>query len=130
MTPELYYLALVAAFTASLWIPYILNELMQNRLTDAVGYPDSPLKFSPWAERLKKAHYNAIENLAPFGAVVLVANAIGVSNEATAGAAMVFFWARVVHALCYTFAIPWLRTIAFVVGWGAIICIAWHVLMM
>ena len=98
MTPELHYLALAATFTALLWIPYILNLISRNKLSDAVGYPAAPLPMSPWAERLKKAHYNAIENLAPFAAIVLVAHAAGVNNAATAAAAAAFFWARVVHA--------------------------------
>ena len=51
-------------------------------------------------------------------ALVLVANAAGVSNETTVLACNVYFWARVVHFLSYTFAIPWVRTLAFVVGWG------------
>jgi len=127
MTPELKYLALVSIFTALMWIPYIINELLQNRITDAVGYPET-LVLSPWAQRLKKAHYNAIENLAPFAALVLVANAMELSNAATLSAAITFFWARVAHAVCYAFAIPWLRTVAFAVGWGAIVCIAWQVL--
>lgn len=130
MTPELHYLALAATFTALLWIPYILNLIGRNKLSDAVGYPAAPLSMSPWADRLKKAHYNAIENLAPFAAIVLVAHAAGVNNAATAAAAAAFFWARVVHAVVYTLGIPWLRTLSFAVAWGAIICIAWHVLVM
>ncbi len=129
MTTELCYLALSATVAALLWVPYILNELSQNKITDAVGYPDTPLVFSPWAARLKKAHYNAIENLAPFAALVLVAHVAGVSNEATAVSAATFFWARLVHAGAYTFAIPWLRTLAFAVAWAAMMCIAWQVLM-
>jgi len=128
MTPELHYLAMIAVFTALLWIPYILNALSINRLSDAVGYPATPLVLAPWAERLKKAHYNAVENLVVFAALVLVANASGVSNEATTGASAAYFWARIVHPIAYTFAIPWLRTLSFAVAWGAIICIGWHVL--
>ena len=128
MSTELHYLALTALFTALLWIPYILNVIGRNRLSDAVGYPSAPLAMSPWAERLKKAHYNAIENLVPFAALVLVAHATGTTNDATAGAAAVYFWARIVHAVVYALGIPWLRTAAFAVAWGAIICIAWHVL--
>jgi uncharacterized MAPEG superfamily protein len=130
MTPELKYLALTATFTALMWIPYILDVVTRNRIADAVGYPANPLDRSPWAERLKKAHYNSIENLVPFAAVALVAHAVGASNAATAAAAAAFFWARVAHAVCYTLAIPWLRTLTFAVAWGGTMCIAWHVLMM
>jgi uncharacterized MAPEG superfamily protein len=129
MTPELKYLAMISVFTALMWVPYVLNVILSNKMTDAVGYPSTPLALAPWAERLKKAHYNAIENLVPFAALVLVAHAIGVGNEATAAAAAAYFWARIVHALCFTFAIPWLRTLSFAVAWLGMLCIAWHVLM-
>jgi len=130
MTPELKYLVLIATFTALMWVPYILDVIFSNKLSDAVGYPSSPLVRSPWAERLKKAHYNAIENLVPFAAIVLVAHAAGVSNSATAAGAAAYFWARIAYAVSYTLAIPWLRTLTFAVAWGGMLCIAWHVLMM
>jgi len=120
---------MIATFTALLWIPYILNVLASNKLGDAVGYPSTPLALSPWAERLKKAHYNAIENLAVFATLVLVAHALEISNAATASASAAYFWARIVHPIAYTFAIPWIRTLSFAVAWGGIICIAWQVLM-
>ena len=126
MTTELYYLTTAAILTAFLWVPYILNVIAKNSVSDAVGYGD--LEMSPWAARLKKAHYNAVENLAPFAAVILVAHAMSVSGEATAMSAAVFFWSRVVHAVAYTFAIPWVRTLAFIAAWAAIMCIAWQIL--
>ena len=128
MTPELKYLALISTITAFMWVPYVLNILTRNSISDAVGYPDAPLAMAPWAERLKKAHYNAIENLVVFAALVLVANAMDISNNATSSAAMAYFWARIVHAAAYTAGIPWLRTLAFAVAWGGILCIAWQVL--
>jgi uncharacterized MAPEG superfamily protein len=129
MSTELYYLALVATFTGLLWVPYILNEIMVRGLVDAVGYPENPKPLAPWARRMKAAHYNAIENLAVFAALVLTAHAAGISNQAIAESACVYFWARVVHAAAYTFAIPWVRTGAFAVGVGSQLCIAWHILM-
>jgi uncharacterized MAPEG superfamily protein len=128
MTPELKYLAMISVFTSLMWMPYILNVIGRNKLSDAVGYPDSPLAMAPWAERLKKAHYNAVENLVVFAALVLIANALDISNNATISAAAAYFWARLVHAGAYTLGLPWVRTLAFAVAWGGIICIAWQVL--
>ncbi len=116
MNTELTYLAWVAALTAVSWVPYILNTIAVRGIGDAVGYPDAPKPLAPWAERMKKAHYNSVENLVVFAALVLIANAAGVSNDTTVLAAQVYFWARVVHLLAYTFAIPWVRTLAFAVG--------------
>lgn len=127
MTPELKYLTWSAVLTALLWIPYILNAIVRNGLTTAVAYPPA-LAMSPWAERLKKAHYNAVENLVVFASLVLVANALDISNNATTAAAAAYFWARLVHPVAYTLAIPWVRTLAFAVAWGGILCIAWQVI--
>ena len=129
MTPEITYLAWISVITALLWIPYILDVIMQNGLTAAVGYPSDPLKMSPWANRMKKAHLNAVENLVVFAVVVLIANAVDISNNATMSAAATYFWARLVHILAYTFGVPWLRTVSFVVAWGGILCIGWQILM-
>ena len=125
MTTELYYLTAAAVLTAILWVPYILDVILRNPIGDAVGYGE--LNRSAWGERMRRAHYNAVENLAPFAAVVLVANAAGISDAATTMSAAVFFWARGVHAISYTFAIPWIRTLSFVAAWGAILCFAWQI---
>jgi len=129
MKIELWYLVWVTVFTGLLWVPYILDRVLVRGLIDAVGYPDNPKPQSRWAVRLMRAHENAVENLVVFAALVLAAHALGVSNNAIAMAAMVYFWARVVHAVVYTFGIPWLRTISFTVGWICQAVIAWQILM-
>jgi len=116
MTAELYYLTWVALITAVMWVPYILNMIMVRGIVDAVGYPTDPKPLAAWASRAKAAHYNAVENLAVFAALVLVVQAIGANNGVTAAACAVYFWARVVHYIVYTFGIPWVRTLAFAVG--------------
>ena len=128
MKTELLYLALVTVFTALLWLPYILDRIAVRGLQDAVGYPDNPRPQSPWAQRLMKAHTNAVENLVIFATLVLCASALGISGSTIAMAAVVYFWARVVHALAYTFAVPWVRTLAFGVGFFAQMTVAWLIL--
>jgi uncharacterized MAPEG superfamily protein len=128
MKPELFYLALVTALTGLLWVPYILDRLAVRGLMDAVGYPENPKPQSPWAQRLMKAHANAVENLAVFAPLVLLAQVTGVASAAVGTAAMVYFWARVAHALAYTFAVPWVRTLSFAVGFFAQAVIAWVLL--
>ena len=129
MKTELFYLTLVTAFTGLLWLPYILDRIAVRGIIDAVGYPENPKPQSAWARRLMKAHANAVENLAIFATLVLAAHALGVSNAAIATASMVYFWARVVHAAAYTFAVPWVRTLAFAAGFFAQAAIAWQLLM-
>lgn len=129
MSKEVMYLAWVSLFTALMWIPYILNTIAVRGIAGAVGYSENPRPLAPWARRMKAAHYNAIENLAVFAALVLVAHAAGVTSLAIGAAAAAYFWARVAHFVVYTFGIPWLRTLAFAVGFGAQLCIAWHILL-
>lgn len=129
MKTEILYLVYAVALTGLLWVPYILDRIAVGGLMDAVGYPENPKPQSPWARRLMKAHGNAVENLVVFAALVLAAHAAGVSNGVVAGAAIVYFWARLVHVLAYTFAVPWVRTLAFAVAFFAQAAIAWQILM-
>jgi uncharacterized MAPEG superfamily protein len=128
MKAELMYLVWITTLTALMWIPYILDRLLVWGLMDTVGYPDNPKPQSPWARRMKAAHGNAVENLVVFAALVLAAQAAGISNNATVMACAVYFWARVVHFLAYTFRVPWVRTLAFTVGFLAQIALAWQIL--
>lgn len=119
MKPELTYLALVTALTGLMWIPYVLNRIAVWGVPDTVGYPQTPTPQAAWALRMKAAHANAVENLVVFAALVLVASIAGISNGATMFAAALYFWSRLVHVIAYTFAVPWVRTLAFAGGFVA-----------
>lgn len=128
MKTEIFYLALVTAFTGLLWVPYILDRVMVSGLMEAVGYPENPKPQSLWAQRLKKAHANAVENLVVFATLVLVAQVAGVTAPALGLAALIYFWARVVHAVSYMLGIPWVRTLSFTAGFIAQAMVAWQIL--
>lgn len=128
MTSELMSLTWVTTLTAVMWMPYILNMIAVRGLVDAVGYPDDPKPLSAWAAKMRAAHANAVENLVVFAALVLIANAAGVSNSTTVLACQLYFWARLVHLLSYTFAIPWVRTVSFVAGFACQIAIVLQLL--
>ncbi len=128
MKPELTYLVWVTVLTALIWIPYVLDRIAVWGIADTVGYPENPKLQSPWARRMKAAHANAVENLVIFAALVLAAQAAGVSNGTTVLACTLYFWARVVHVLAYTFALPWIRTLAFAVGFFCQLALAWQLL--
>ncbi len=129
MSVELTYLTFVALLTALIWVPYILNAITVRGLTEAVGYPEIPKPLAPWAARMKAAHYNAVENLVVFAPLVLVVSFTEGNNDATAMACVIYFWARLVHVVSYTFAIPWVRTLAFAVGFFCQVTLAWQILM-
>jgi uncharacterized MAPEG superfamily protein len=121
-------LAWVTMLTAVLWMPYILNMISVRGLLQAVGYPENPQPLAGWAARMKAAHVNAVENLVVFAALMLIANVAGISNSTTVLACEVYFWARLVHVVSYTFAIPWVRTFAFVAGFACQVAIALQLL--
>ena len=124
MTIELTYLVWVSLLTSIIWVPYLVDRVLVWGLVDAVGYPANPKQQSPWATRLKQAHGNAVENLVVFAALVLALNAANISNETTVMTCAVYFWARVVHLAAYTFRVAWIRTLAFVTGFGSQVVLA------
>ncbi|MEO8159077.1 MAG: MAPEG family protein [Betaproteobacteria bacterium] len=128
MKTELTSLVWVTVLTGVIWIPYIMDRVMTWGLMDTVGYPVNPNPQSLWAARMIKAHQNAVENLVVFATLVLSAHALGVSNDVTVSACCVYLWARVVHLAAYTLRIPWVRTLAFAVGFGSQMTLAWQIL--
>ena len=85
---------------------------------------------SDWVNRANRAHLDAVESFAPFAAVVLIANATGVSNAVTESCAAVYFYARVAHAVIHIsgFGLLMARTVAFTVAWVAFVVFAGAVL--
>ncbi len=120
MTRELFWLTLTVVLTGILWVPYILDRCKVRGLTGAMANPsrnDKPQ--DDWANRLMFAHDNAVENLIVFAPLVLILNAVDYSSWWTVFACAVYFWARLAHAIVYTFGVPVLRTAAFAVGFLA-----------
>ena len=124
MKLELFYLALAAMLTGLFWIPYVLDRIVVGGLMDAMAYPEHPKPLAPWAQRMKLAHTNAVENLVVFATLVLAADAMGIQSTTVAVAAMVYFWSRLVHGLAYTLKVPVIRTLAFFGGFIAQVMVA------
>ena len=119
ISPELTYTGLSAALTGVLWIPIIVNRLREMGAWKALKNPEPDVRpEADWAYRLASAHRNAIENLAVFAPLAISVHVLGIGSGATAIGAALFFWSRLAHALIYTFGVPLLRTLAFVVGFG------------
>ena len=129
LSPELLYTALTALFTGVLWIPIVLNRLLEHGLWPALQnpQPDARAK-AAWAYRLANAHRNAIENLVVFAPLAIAVHMLGLGTASTATAAALFFFSRVAHAVIYAAGIPVLRTIAFALGFGCQVYLAARVL--
>ncbi len=128
MTTDLTMLAWTAGLTLVLAFPYILATIQRYGVMDVLTYRADGKPLDDWAARAKKVHYNAIENLAPFGVLVVVAHLTNNANDATAAAAIAYFWARVAHYVLYVANVPFGRTVAFIAGWLAMTCIFFQII--
>ncbi len=122
---ELYWLVMTVLMTSVLFWPYIINRMKEHGIWQAAWNPQPDIRpKAQWAERLMRAHSNAVENLVVFAPLVLVIQMLGVNTATTASACMIYFFARCAHVLLYTFAVPLLRTIVFLIGWGCQMALA------
>jgi uncharacterized MAPEG superfamily protein len=131
MTIELRYLLFTAILTGALWIPVVIGYVSARGPLKPQDYKTAPTsKLPDWVNRANRAHVNAVESLAPFAAVVLVAHAAGVSTPLTVLGATVYFWARLAHAVVHIAGVPVLRarTVIFTVGFFAFLTIAIEIL--
>lgn len=119
---ELYWLTLTALLTALLWVPYILKHIVEVGVVPALTYQN--LDTTPeaaWGKRAKRAHYNAVENLAVFAPLAITVVLIDAGSGTTATACAAYFFARVVHYPMAVFRVPFLRTLTFAIGWLAVL---------
>ena len=122
MSTDLKYLAFTAVLTASLWIPYVIAQVMNNGPLKPANYVDPTQRpMPPWGKRADRAYLNAVETFAPFAALVLLIQVTGKANGMTAFWAMSFFWLRVAHAVVFWAALPYVRTIIFTLGYVAVL---------
>ena len=128
MTPDLTYLAWTALLTGSLWLVYVTCQVMTNGFLARQDYIDpTPRPVPFWGMRANRAHVNAVEAFAPFAAMVLILQATGQANGTTAFLCASFFWLRVIHAVVFLLAIPYIRTGVFTLAWIAEVGLFWQI---
>lgn len=69
-----------------------------------------------FAARARRTVDNHREGLLMFAPLILAAAIAHISSQRTVIGAEMFFYSRVVHAGCYLIGIPYVRTLAFIVG--------------
>lgn len=122
---EFWWLGLMGIVMAVMILPYVLDRIVTAGLGGALGNPqDNEIPPSAWAERLKAAHYNCVENLAVFAPLTVAAVVSGLSSGGTLLAVQVFVIARILYIVIYALGIPGLRTLAFLAGWAATVYMA------
>ena len=132
METAYHYLALSGLLTILLWTPYILARVFTWGLPTFLnnypeGFPATQPEPPLWAQRAQRAHLNMVETMPAFIAVVLAAAYFAQTKAGIAGTvgqwAMIFFFARVVHAVVYILGVPFLRTPIYLVSWLAVLVI-------
>ncbi|MCB9928262.1 MAG: MAPEG family protein [Alphaproteobacteria bacterium] len=130
VAPELWWLAVMGLIMAATSLPYVLDRIVVRGLWGALDNPQPhPLPQSAWAERMKAAHYNSVENLVVFAPLAVAVVVAGVTDANTLLAVQAFVIAR---ARSISWSTRWhppvLRTLAFLVGWLAIVALALRLL--
>lgn len=129
LAPELYWLTLTALATGLMWLPHILWLIRDQGLGPALMDGEHDIIYrAPWAARARRAHLNAVENLAVFAALVAALTIAGLGDGLTAGAAALFFAARMAHFAVYVAGLPVVRTLLFALGVGCQLVIGLRVL--
>jgi uncharacterized MAPEG superfamily protein len=129
MSTDLKYLAFTAILTASLWIPYIVCQVMTNGNLTPQNYVDpAPRSVPLWGVRANRVHLNAVETFAPFAALVIVVHLAGKADAMTAFWTMSFFWLRLAYAVVYLLGLPYLRTLIFTLGYVAVVGLFWELI--
>jgi uncharacterized MAPEG superfamily protein len=77
---------------------------------------------------MARAHTNAVENLIIFAPLVLTLQLTHLNNELTALACMIYFFSRLIHYIVFSFGIPVIRVLTFMVSVVAQLILAFTVL--
>jgi len=120
-------LAALVVYYVHLFLPSMIR-IPQIGVSRYVGSRDDLPALPAIGQRAERAHNNLRENMIPFVALAVLTIALGdVSGTAILGAQL-FVLARIIYLVCYLFAIPWLRSIVWSVGFIGLVLMAWPML--
>jgi len=125
LSNELFWLVLTTLMTGLFWIPYILNRMLEQGVLSAIWDPHGNTDTkNAWANRMMRAHENAVENLAIFAPLVITIQITNLNTDLTASACLIYFCARLAHYIAFTFAMPVIRVVTFLVGFAVQLILA------
>lgn len=110
MSVELTLLLWASALTVVQATIGAIGGILQAGLPAMASNRDPAPELTGWVGRACRAHGNMLESLVLFAILVLVAQAMGTTNEMTVLGAKLFFWARVAYVPVYIIGLPWVRT--------------------
>jgi len=112
----------IAMLVLSLALLLLLQLIQANQLNGIAGLAytlsprDKPVDVGLMGGRIQRLKVNLIENLVLFAPLSVLAEAIHASASIVSWGAIIFFVARVVHAVCYIAGIGGVRTLAWLAG--------------
>ena len=126
LTPELWMLFAAFGITAiSIFLQGLhLGATVGNAYVISDRSEPAPFE-GPIGGRLARNVRNQVEAMALFVPLVLIASLAGISNGWTQTAALVFVCARVAYVPLYAFGVKGLRSMAWTVGFFALLAFAW-----
>jgi len=98
MKPELTLLVWAVLLAFVQMLVAVGGATLQVGLPALAGNREGLARCTGWAGRAARAHYNMLENLVLFAALVLAAVVAGRTNSTTLLGAQIFLWARVAYA--------------------------------
>jgi uncharacterized MAPEG superfamily protein len=110
MPVELQLLVWSVALAFAQMLVAVSGATLEVGLPELAGNREPAPETTGWAGRARRAHFNMIESLVLFAALVLTAVVAQKTTSVTALGAEIFFWARLVYAFIYVAGIPWVRT--------------------
>ncbi len=118
---DLQWLAATILLTLLGAFPYIIQRTTRLGLPRAMGNPGAgdDAEMAAWAQRAKRAHANAVENLVLFAPALIAAHLSNAQPSLLATTAQVYFLARLTHYVVYTAGVPVIRSLAHIVSIGA-----------
>jgi uncharacterized MAPEG superfamily protein len=125
MKPELMWLLWAVALTVVQMLIAVTGATLQVGLPKLAGNREGMPPLTGWVGRAERAHYNMLESLVLFAALVLILVLTNKTNSTTLIGAQLFVWARLAYAVIYLAGIPWLRTLVWfvsMIGHALIFC--------
>jgi len=101
----------------------VSGACLQVGLLKFVGNREDMPPLTGWVGRAQRAHYNMLENLVLFAALILVTEVTNRNNALTGMGAQLFFFARFVYAIVFIAGVPWLRTAVWAVSAAGLVLI-------
>lgn len=116
MTVELTMLVYSVALLVILVVIQATAGVLAQGLAAMAGPRDNLGEPTVFQARTKRIVDNHREGLLIFAPLVLAASLVDLSTPLTVLGAQLFFYSRVVHAIVYVAALPWIRPLFYAVG--------------